>query len=95
MSQTEGVLAYTSSPSTASTRLNQIAWGARRVQGKLLSIFRLMKALFTFEGALDYMAWKLERHSGEEIIIPERVRKAPLVFLWPYCWGLYRRGIFK
>ena len=47
-----------------------VAWGLRRAQGKLLSIMRLIKALLTFEGGLDYIAWKLERHSGEEIIIP-------------------------
>jgi hypothetical protein len=56
---------------------------------------RLVKALFTFEGGLDYIAWKLERHSGESIVIPDRVRRAPLIYLWGFFWGLYRRGIFK
>ena len=67
----------------------------RRGQGKLLSILRLVKGLFTFEGGLDYIAWKLERHSGEEIHIPDKVRRAPLIHLWAFFWGLYRRGIFK
>lgn len=70
-------------------------WRLRRLQGKLFSIARLVKALFTFEGGLDYIAWKLERHSGEKIEIPEKVRKRPLIHLWPFFWGLYRRGIFK
>lgn len=70
-------------------------WLLRRVQGKLLSIARLVKALFTFEGGLDYIAWKLERHSGETVTIPDRVRRAPLIYLWGFFWGLYRRGIFK
>jgi hypothetical protein len=56
---------------------------------------RLVKALFTFEGGLDYIAWKLERHSGESIVIPDKVRRAPLIYLWGFFWGLYRRGIFK
>lgn len=73
----------------------RLAWSLRRSQGKLLSILRLIKALFTFEGGLDYIAWKLERHSGEEIVIPDRVMRAPLIYLWGFCWGLYRRGIFK
>tara|TARA_R110002110_G_scaffold205066_1_gene416652 strand:+ start:44801 stop:45739 length:939 start_codon:yes stop_codon:yes gene_type:complete len=73
----------------------RLAWALRKGQGKLLSILRLLKALFTFEGGLDYIAWKLERHSGEKIDIPERVRKAPLLFLWGFFWSLYRRGIFK
>ena len=72
-----------------------ISWRLRVVQGKMLSVLRLVKALFTFEGGLDYIAWKLERHSGEEIEIPEQVRKRPLVHMWGFFWGLYRRGIFK
>jgi hypothetical protein len=73
----------------------KIGWQLRLVQGKMLSVLRLVKALFTFEGGLDYIAWKLERHSGEKIVIPERVRRRPLVHMWGFFWGLYRRGIFK
>ncbi len=72
-----------------------LAWALRRGQGKLLSVLRLVKALFTFDGGLDYIAWKLERHSGEAILIPDKVRRAPLIHLWGFFWGLYRRGIFK
>jgi len=74
---------------------SRLAWSLRRIQGKLLSILRLIKALFTFEGGLDYIAWKLERHSGEKIVIPDKVRRAPLIFLWGFSWDLYRRGLFK
>jgi hypothetical protein len=70
-------------------------WLLRRIQGKTLSILRLVKALFTFEGALDYVAWKLERHSGQDIVIPDRVRRRPLIHMWGFFWQLYRRGIFK
>ena len=76
-------------------RLSVLAWSLRRGQGKLMSVFRVVKALFTFEGALDYFAWKLERHSGQEIIIPDKVRRVPLIFLWGWCWDLYRNGLFK
>lgn len=86
---------YRAEPGGARRALARLAWGLRRVQGKLLSICRLVKALFTFVGGLDYIAWKLERHSGEKIEIPERVRAAPLIHMWGFFWGLYRRGIFK
>ncbi|MGD2056699.1 MAG: hypothetical protein PVJ15_07820 [Gammaproteobacteria bacterium] len=76
-------------------RLGHVAWWLRRIQGKLLSILRLLKALFTFDGGLDYLAWKLERHSGQHIEIPERVRRYPLIFIWGLFWQLYRRGIFR
>ncbi len=83
-------------PATASQRArSRGTWLVRRWQGKALSILRLVKALFTFEGGLDYIAWKLERHSGEAIEIPARVRRYPLIHMWGFFWGLYRRGVFK
>jgi len=90
-----GGLTYSSHCGPARRCWARAAWFLRRVQGKTLSVARLLKALFTFEGALDYLAWKLSRHSGEEILIPERVRRAPLLFIWGFCWGLYRRGVFR
>ncbi len=90
-----GQLHYRCEATGSRRRLCRGAWMVRRVQGKLFSVLRLLKALFTFEGGLDYIAWKLERHSGEEIVIPDRVRRAPLIFLWGFFWDLYRRGIFR
>jgi len=90
-----GELHYSSNISTFARRKATGAWFLRRGQGKVLSIMRLLKALFTFEGGLDYIAWKLERHSGEPVVIPDKVRRAPLIHLWGFFWGLYRRGIFK
>ena len=92
---TQDALAYRYSATPWQRRASRFAWTVRRVQGKSLSVARLVKALFTFEGGLDYIAWKLERHSGEKIDIPERVRRRPLIHLWAFFWGLYRRGIFK
>lgn len=91
----DDLLWYRAAPSAASSAVCRLAWGVRRVQGKLLSILRLVKGLFTFEGGLDYIAWKLERHSGAEVVIPDKVRKRPLIHLWGFFWGLYKRGIFK
>lgn len=42
-------------------------WRLRPVQGKLLSLLRLIKALFTFQGGVDYIIWKLERHTGQAL----------------------------
>jgi hypothetical protein len=75
--------------------LSRPGWWLRTAQGKLLSVARLLKALFTFEGGLDYIAWKLERHSGQRIEIPPRVRRYPLLFVWGLFWRLYRRGVFR
>jgi hypothetical protein len=73
----------------------RLGWTLRIAQGKLLSVARLVKALFTFSGGLDYIAWKLERHSGVPVDIPDRVRRYPLIFVWGLFWKLYRRGVFR
>lgn len=86
---------YTCGSSAQHRFLNRWGWRLRTLQGKSLSLARLSKALFTFEGGLDYAAWKLERHSGEKIEIPEKVRRYPLVFIWGMVWRLYRRGVFR
>jgi len=78
-----------------SRRVSRLSWPARQFQGKILSVLRLLKALFTFEGGLDYIAWKLERHSGQPVEIPDRVRRYPLIFIWGLFWQLYRRGLFR
>lgn len=70
-------------------------WRWRAVIGKFLSVLRLLKGLYTFEGGLDYIAWKLARHSGQAVEIPERVRRWPLIFVWGLMWRLYRRGVFR
>lgn len=70
-------------------------WHLRIVTGKLLSLARLIKGLATFDGAIDYAVFKLERHSGQRIDVPERVRRRPWVFVWGFAWRLYRRGVFR
>jgi len=71
------------------------AWRLRFVQGKFLSIMRLLKALFTFKGGVDYVLWKIERHSGIRIEAAPRLRRIPLIGLFIIFWRLYRRGAFR
>ncbi len=70
-------------------------WRLRRLQGKLLSVLRLVKAAKTFDDPLDYLLWKIERHSGIYIAPTERQRRHPLIFAWGLLWRLYRRGAFR
>jgi hypothetical protein len=91
----DGELHYRAQVPSMQRRLSSTWWVLRRWLGKLMSILRLLKALFTFVGGLDYVAWKLQRHSGQEVVIPDRVRRFPLIFVWGFCWQLYRRGILK
>ncbi|MBS4009279.1 MAG: hypothetical protein KGZ72_00840 [Roseovarius sp.] len=91
----EGALRYRGSVSPRARRLAPILWALRRVQGKALSVARLIKGLFTFEGGLDYLAWKLSRHSGQVVEIPDKVRRRPLIHIWGFMRQLYRRGVFR
>jgi hypothetical protein len=74
--------------------LGRMGWRLRSLQGKLLSILRLMKAAFTFQGGMDYIAWKLERHTGAAIEVTPKMRRHPLIYSWALVWRLYRRGVF-
>jgi hypothetical protein len=73
----------------------RLAWGVRVAWGKVVSLLRLLKALYTFDGGLDYAAWKLERHTGRPVTIPERVRRRPLLHLWPFLLRLWREGALR
>ena len=74
--------------------LSHPGWLLRRIQGKILSVLRLMKAAFTFQGGIDYIAWKLERHTGVPIEVTPKMRRHPLIYSWGLVWRLYHRGVF-
>ena len=61
------------------TVISSRAWSTRRWQGKLLSVARLLKAAFTFQGGADYAAWKIERHSGVKIKVTDWQRRHPIL----------------
>ena len=78
-----------------------LRWRARalaplaRVGGKAVTLLRLMKASATFEGGVDYILWKIERHSGVRVPVSDFARRHPLIGGWPVLIRLYRRGAFR
>jgi hypothetical protein len=62
---------------------------------KTVTLFRLMKAVFTFEGGVDYILWKIERQSGVAMKATDFQRKYPLIGAWPLVWKLWRKGAFR
>ncbi|MDX1710846.1 MAG: hypothetical protein R3316_06875 [Rhodovibrionaceae bacterium] len=72
-----------------------VRWRLRRVQGKSISVLRLVKGAFTFEGGLDYLMWKIERHSGVSVPVSEWQRRHPLLSAPGLAWRLHRRGAFR
>jgi hypothetical protein len=69
-----------------------IKWKLRAILGKILSVLRLMKATTTFVNGVDYIAWKIERHTGEKIVVSDNLRKHPLIYGWPLLLKFYRQG---
>jgi hypothetical protein len=61
------------------TRAERRRWRYRRALGKTLSVLRLVKGAFTFDGGLDYLAWKIRRHSGVEIEVKPWHRRHQLI----------------
>ena len=70
-------------------------WRLRQAVGKAMSAARILKSALTFEDPVDYMLWKLERHSGVRLEATERQRRYPFLFAWPLIWRLYRAGAFR
>ncbi len=86
---------YVSELSAGQRARARYSWALRRWQGKALSAARLLKATFTFNDPLDYVLWKIERHSGVYIEPTERQRRYPLIFAWGLLWRIYRKGGFR
>lgn len=52
---------------------------------------RWPKHAITFDGWLDYIIKKAERHSGETIVLSPLERRLPFVFLWPRVFRFLAR----
>ncbi|MCA9321292.1 MAG: hypothetical protein KDB53_11185 [Planctomycetes bacterium] len=91
----DGHTAFSIAEEDRHPRRARAAWWLRRVQGRVLHVLRLAKAAFTFQGGIEYLAWKIERHSGVQAEVSERVRKHPLLFGWWTLLKLKRRGGFR
>ena len=70
-------------------------WRHRQRLGKPLNLARLLKASFTFEGAMDYIAWKVERHSGVHVEVKPWQRRFPLLAAPGLYWRLRKRGVLR
>lgn len=70
-------------------------WAWRSRLGKPLNLLRLLKATFTFAGAMDYVAWKVERHSGVRIEVSPWQRRFPLLAVPRVYWQLRKRGLLR
>lgn len=73
----------------------RLLWSLRSLQGKLLSALRLIKASATFDGGIDYLAWKITRHAGVAVDIRPWHRRHPIIGGLVLFWQLRRRGAVR
>ena len=74
---------------------DQASWSRRRFEGKALSVVRLAKARATFAGGVDYIAWKINRHAGADIVIKPWQRRWPLLAAISLLPRLLRSGAVR
>lgn len=70
-------------------------WRLRFAQGKILSILRLIKGALTFSGGVDYIQWKIERHTGVRVEVPPHLERFPIIAVGILAWRTYRQGGFR
>ena len=64
------------------------SWWLRRATGKTLNLARLVKAAFTFAGGVEYILWKIERHTGRQVRLTAWQRRHPLLAAPLVLWRL-------
>jgi hypothetical protein len=70
-------------------------WALRRIAGKSFNVLRLIKASTTVADGIDYILWKIERHSGVKATLSAWQRRHPLLAAPGLAWKLYRQGAFR
>lgn len=71
------------------------AWRVGRLWAKSRFLLRMLRNGLIFEGGVDYVLWKIERHSGVAIDQAWRRRRYPLLALGAEAWRLYRARAFR
>ena len=64
----------------------------RRVWSKSLNVMRLLKAAGTFANGIDYLSWKIERHSGVKVEVTDAMRRHPRLASWKLLIRMWRNG---
>ena len=76
-------------------RISRTDWIVRSWQGKMLSVLRLLKGTITFRGGIDYIIWKIERHSGIHVEASPHLKRFPILAACVILWRLYFRGAYR
>ena len=69
-------------------------WFLRRLIGRPVTAIRVLCSAATFDGGLDYVLRKIDRHSGVTIEPSPFQRKHPVLCAPVLGWKLWRKGAF-
>ncbi len=81
-------------PRELSGRGSSVRWFLRRLFGRPIAAARVLNSAATFDGGLDYVLRKVERHSGVSLDVTEAQRRHPVLWSPVLGWKLWRRGAF-
>ena len=70
-------------------------WFFRRLLGKPANAIRVLLGAATFDGGIDYIARKVENHSGVKLNPTPAQRKHPVLHSPVLFWKLWRKGAFR
>ena len=79
----------------ANRETTEARWRQLQRSGKWVSVARLAKASLTFAGGIDYLAWKINRHAGTQIVIKPWQRRWPLLGAITLLPRLLRQGAVR
>ncbi|WP_298911659.1 hypothetical protein [uncultured Algimonas sp.] len=73
---------------------SSLRWTLRRLIGRPVAALRVVNSAATFDGGLDYVLRKVERHSGVSLEVTDAQRRHPVLWSPILGWKLWRRGAF-
>lgn len=70
-------------------------WFFRRLIGRPIAAIRVLNSAATFDGGIDYVLRKVERHSGVSLDVTDAQKRHPVLWSPVLGWKLWRRGAFR
>lgn len=86
---------WASSSDPRQRRRYRRSWRRKSLYGKCLNITRLVKAAFTFDQKVEYIQWKIERHTGRALELTDFQKRHPLIAAPGVLWRLWRQGAIR
>lgn len=91
----QGAVHFVRKVGPAERRAGERLWRRRRLEGKLLTLARLIKASATFANGIDYLVWKINRHSAAGLVLRPWQRRWPLLGAISLLPRLLRKGAVR